>query len=161
MTENMREPISPEVRGRFPHRPAALSTVSAILVGSVFAVAAGWLGWIMVALCLVQFGGIDDAAVLLGEMRSQAMMFRLLPATFAVVLAAILLAGRFFRSGPWWVALGVSALTALSITPPFAFLPSIHGNYLPMAAAALVGALLLRRQMRTIAHGDDRRRVSP
>lgn len=157
MVEAGHKPSSDSGEGSTSDHHTAPSTLAAVLVGSVLAVSLGWLGWGFVVLYLTMFAGVDDAAELLGLMQSQAMMFRLLPATFLVVLAAILLAGRWFRSHPWWVALGIPVLTALSMTSPFRFLPSIHGNYLPIAAAAAVGALLLTRRSGEAVPKDDRK----
>ena len=116
-----------------------------IAAGAVLSIGTGWLIWVLLALYLILAMDMEDSVKIAEALSAQDAMLRLMPVTFVVVFASVIVGGRLFEGSPLNVALGVVVLTAASITPPFAIIPSIHGNYIPIAAAGLAGFLLLQK----------------
>lgn len=130
------------------------------LAGCVLSVFLGWLAWVVLALYLINLGGLRESGAVASVMGSEGMMLKLLPVSFVIVLGAIMLCARYFKVSALSASLGVSAVTAASITPPLAFFPSVHGNYIALLAAGAAGVVVLRamevfRQKRVGADGPS------
>ncbi len=119
--------------------------IKPVLLGTLFGILSGVIGYLATALYLAIGQGISESSELVELLRSKEAMYWSIPFSFLALFLSGFIASRKLIFGHYWVVLIVALLVCLSISIGPLKLISIHMSYLPIIMGSLIGAYLSKK----------------
>ncbi len=119
--------------------------VKPILLGTLFGLLSGILGYLATVLYLSIGQGVTESSDIVELLRSNEAMYWSMPFSFLALLISGFISTRKLNTGYYLIAFVVALAVCLSIRFGPLKIISIHMNYLPIIIGSLTGAYLSKK----------------